>query len=96
MGKKIFGLLVVGLVVALVIPVGSCDSDFDSELSAIGVIRIDTVNSEIKGFVLFGDNDGETLQFTFIAIKFDNGRMPEVLDSKMPLLIHHINYNPLK
>jgi len=96
MGKKIFGLLVVGLVVALVIPVGSCDSDFDAELSAIGMIRIDTVNCEIKGFVLVGDNDGEALRFTIIAIKFDNGRMPVVLDSKMPFLVHHIKYNPVK
>jgi len=94
MGKKIIGILLVGLVFALVIPVGSCDADFDCKLTAIGVIRIDSTNSEIKGFVLFGNNDGQDLKFTIINIKFDDGRAPVELDSKMPFLLHTIKYNP--
>ena len=94
MGKKIIGLLCIGLVLALVIPIGSSYADFDCKLSAIGVIRIDSSTSEIKGFVFFGNNDGEVLQFTFINIKYDDGRTPMELDSKMPFFVHNIKYNP--
>jgi hypothetical protein len=94
MGKKIIGILFVGLLLALVIPVGTADADFDCKLSAFGVIRIDSTNSEIKGFVLFGNNDGQDLRFTFINIKFDDRRAPVELDSKMPFLLHTIKYNP--
>ncbi len=69
MGKKIIGILFVGLVLALVIPVGSRDADFDCKLSAVGVIRIDSTNSEIKGFVLFGENDGQDLRFSIHQYK---------------------------
>jgi hypothetical protein len=96
MGKKIIGILFVGLLIALVIPVGTADADFDCKLSAFGIIRIDSTNSEIKGFVLFGNNDGQDLRFTVINIKFDDGNAPVELVSKMPLLLHTIKYNPVK
>jgi len=96
MGKKIIGLLVVGLVLTLIIPIGTADAAYDCELTAIGIIRIDRINSEIKGFVFFGNNDGEDLQFTFIKIKFDDARMPEKMPTEKPFLVHHIDYNPAK
>jgi|WetSurMetagenome_2_1015567.scaffolds.fasta_scaffold66344_4 hypothetical protein len=94
MGKKIIGILFVGLVLALVLPVVSAYADYDKELSAIGVIRIDQANSEIKGFVIFGDNDGEVLRLTFIKIAFDDGYAPIELGGKIPFFGHHIKYNP--
>jgi len=95
MGKKIIGVILIGLVFALVIPVGSCDAAFQCNLSAIGMIRIDSTNCAIKGFVLIGDNDGQDLRFTFINIKFDDRRAPEELTGKLPFLLHNINYNPV-
>lgn len=94
MGKKIIGILFVGLVLALMTPIGSADADYDCTLSAIGVIRIDSTASEIKGFVFFGDNDGEDLRFTFITIKYDDGRTPLELEGKLPFFVHTIKYNP--
>ena len=40
-------------------------------LIAIGLININTVNKEIKGFVIIGYNAGETLMFETINIKYD-------------------------
>jgi hypothetical protein len=93
MGKKIIGILVVGLVVALVVPIGSAEADYNCKLSAIGVIRIDSQNLEIKGFVLFGNNDGEVLRFTFINIQYDDTRPPVELGGAIPFFIHNIKYN---
>jgi hypothetical protein len=96
MGKKIYGLLAIGLVCALVIPVGSAYATYDCKLSAIGLIRIDRANSVIKGFVFFGDNDGNDLRFEFINIEFNDARTPLIAQTQMPLLVHHIEYNPAK
>lgn len=96
MGKKIIGLLAIGLVFALVIPVGSAYATYDCELSAIGLIRIDRANSVIKGFVFFGNNDGKDLRFEFIKIKFDDARTPLIVQTDIPFLEHHIDYNPVK
>lgn len=94
MGKKIIGILVIGLVLALVIPVGSAYADFDCKLSAIGFVRIDHVNSAIRGFVLFGNNDGEVLRFEFININYDDMRTPLVVAGPMAFFVHNIEYNP--
>ena len=94
MGKKIIGILAIGLVFALVIPVGSAYADYESKLSAIGMIRIDAINSEIKGFVFFGNNDGDVLIFRYIKIKYDEIRTPLELGGSMPFIVHNIKYNP--
>jgi len=94
MGKKIMGILVFGLVVALVVPVGCSYANYDAKLSAVGFVRIDPNNSEIKGFVLFGINDGHGLRFTFIKIKYDDRRTPLDVDGALPFLMHTIYYNP--
>jgi hypothetical protein len=96
MGKKIFGLLAIGLVVALLIPIGSAYACYDCEFTAIGMIRVDRTNHVIKGFVLYGNNDGDILRFTFVTIKYDAARTPLKLDTAMPLLVYHIEYNPAK
>jgi hypothetical protein len=96
MGKKILAILAVGLVFALIIPIGSSYADYKCKLSAIGVIRIDSSNSEIKGFILFGNNNGEVLRFTYIKIKYDAVRLPLELGGPLPYIIHNIKYNPAK
>jgi hypothetical protein len=50
----------------------------------------------IKGFVFFGDNDGKDLRFEFVKITFDDARTPMVVQTGMPFLVHHIEYNPAK
>ena len=94
MGKKIIGLVLVGLVFTLLIPLGSAKATYDKELSALGVIRIDQTNCQIKGFVFFGDNDGATLRFTFIKIQYDDSYPPTEIGGKIQFFEHHIQYNP--
>ncbi|PNX52458.1 MAG: hypothetical protein BV458_09475 [Thermoplasmata archaeon M9B2D] len=96
MRKKIIGLLAIGLVFAMIMPIGSAYAAYDCKLSAIGIIRIDKANSVIKGFVFFGDNDGQDLRFTFIQIKFDDARTPLIAQTNIPFLVHEIEYNPTK
>jgi hypothetical protein len=96
MGKKILGMICVGLVLALIIPIGSAYATYDKELTALGIIRIDAANCEIKGFVFIGNNDGKTLRFSFINIKYDDRREPLTIDGQIPLFIHNIKYNPAK
>jgi hypothetical protein len=96
MGKKIIALLAIGLVFALVIPIGSAYACYDCEFTAIGVIRIDRTNHVIRGFVVYGNNDGQALRFTFVKIKFDEARAPLKLQTAMPLFVYHIDYNPAK
>lgn len=94
MRKKIIGILVIGLVFTLIVPIGTADAAYDCKLTAFGLLRIDSVNAEIKGFVLLGENDGEALRFTFINIEFDDSRAPLEVKGTMPLLMHEIYYNP--
>ena len=96
MGKKLFGLLAIGLVFALVIPVGSAYAAYECKFTAVGVIRIDRTNSVIKGFVFFGDINGEAIRFSFVKIKFDDARTPLVMPSQIPFFVHHIEYNSAK
>ncbi len=96
MRKKIIGLLALGLVFALIIPVGSAYATYDCKLEAIGIIRIDKTNSVIKGFVLVGNNDGKDLRFTFIQIEFDDARTPLIAKTNIPFFVHEIEYNPAK
>jgi hypothetical protein len=96
MGKKTYGLIAIGLVCALLIPIGSCYATYDCELSAVGILRVDKTNNIIKGFVFFGENDGVDLRFEFVKIKFDEARTPMVVQSAMPFFVHHIEYNPAK
>lgn len=90
------GLLAIGLVFAMIIPIGSAYATYDCKLSAVGIIRVDKAHSVIKGFVFFGDNDGQDLRFTFIQIKFDDTRTPFMVPTNMPFLVHQIEYNPAK
>ena len=94
MGKKIFGVLVIGLVLTLLIPIGSAKTQpLESHLSAVGIIQIDSFDHEIRGFVFFGINDGEVLILKNINIKYDAASQIMV-GGIIPFIVHHINYNP--
>jgi hypothetical protein len=101
MGKKVIGILVVGLLIAAVFPVVSSDiqktdqkekTDFESKLLGIGLIRIDSGIYEIKGLVLFGMNDGQVLVLKKIDIKCDG---PPLFVGGLPPFIINIKYNPV-
>jgi len=96
MGKKLLGLLAIGLVFALVIPVGSAYAAYECKLTAVGFIRIDQKNSIIKGFVFYGDINGKDIRFSFVKIEFDDARIPLVRPSQIPLFVHHIEFNSAK
>ena len=64
--------------------------DLESELSVIGVIRIDSEKFEIKGFVLTGTNDGEKLLFQKVNIYYDE--TPILVTNPLPL-VFNIKYN---
>jgi hypothetical protein len=100
MGKKVIGILVVGLLMATVFPVASMyigetekkvNIDFESKLLGIGLIRIDSAIYEIKGLVLFGMNDGQVLVLKKIDIKCDG---PPLFVGGLPPFIINIKYNP--
>jgi len=102
MRKKIIGILIIGLVFALVIPVGSSyilntngttNTKFESKLFVIGVIQIDTFDYEIRGFAVYAINDGEVLLFKNLNIKYD-GATPIQVGGVIPFIVHHIYYNP--
>ena len=93
MGKKLMCLLFIGLVVALLIPVGSAQPKYKAEMSAIGFVKIDSTNHEIRGFIIYGEVNGETLFLKYINIKY-YGANPIFAASKMPLLVHHLYYTP--
>jgi len=89
----IFGILML-LIAASLNPqaIGKEENqDLDKTLFAIGVIRIDTTSYEIKGFVLAGNNAGQTLLFEKINIKCDG---PPVLVCNPLPFIFNIKYNP--
>jgi len=93
MGKKLMCLLFVGLVVTLVIPVGSAQTEYKSKLFVIGVIQIDDFKHEIRGFVIYGIIDGEVILLKNINIKYD-GATPIFMGSVIPFFVHHVYYNP--
>jgi hypothetical protein len=93
MGKKIMCLLFVGLVVALVVPVGSAKTEYKAKLFVIGTIQIDNIEHEVRGFAFFGNINGELIYLQKYNVKFD-GATPIFMGSVIPFLFHHVYYNP--
>jgi hypothetical protein len=95
MRKKFVGIFIIAIFVigiSLVQPAMAKreEQKFNAELKVIGLIRIDSENYEIKGFVLFGNIEGESVFFERINIKYD-GR-PIFVSNPMPF-IFNIKYN---
>ena len=95
MNKKLVGICLITIFVIGITMVQPAmakreEQKFNAELKVIGFIRIDSENYEIKGFVLFGNIDGESVFFERINIKYD-GR-PIFVSNPMPL-VFSIKYN---
>ena len=79
MKKKEIGILIVGLLIATAFTTVNAsihktddienEITFESSLSGIGFVGIH--EHEIKGFVLFGINDGQVILTEFINIKYN-------------------------
>jgi hypothetical protein len=100
MAKKVVRILIVGLLIATIFPVGrsyiqkmdeKANADLESKFFGIGFIRIDSSNYEIKGLVLFGLNDGQIILSKMIDIKYDG---TPILVDFLTSFIFSIKYNP--
>lgn len=94
MRKQILCFLLIGLVVTLLIPMGSAKATYKSKLFVIGVIQIDDFDHEIRGFAIYANIDGEVLLFQNINIKY-SGITPIQVGGILPFFFHHIKYNPV-
>jgi hypothetical protein len=93
MGKKLLCILLIGLVVALVIPAGTAQTQYKAKLFVIGYIQIDNVNHEVRGFAIYGNINGDVIFLQKFNIPF-NGATPIFAGSVIPVLFHHVWYNP--
>jgi len=93
MGKKLMCILFVGLVVALIIPVGNAQTQYKSKLFVIGFIQIDDFKHEIRGFCIYGQINGEVILLKNINVKY-NGATPLFAGGVIPFIVHRVYYNP--
>lgn len=103
MRKKVIGILIVGLLMLTVIPSVNASSQvteekensivFESTLLGVGFVRIHEYNHRLKGFVLFGINDGEVISTEFINIEFIEVDM--VFAGYCTPFIFFFRYNPV-
>lgn len=102
MKGKVIGILIVGMLMVTGFPgVGAAihkDDQkeiaivYESRLFGIGFVRINGFTHVIKGFVIFGINDGQVISMEFINIKYID--VDEVLVSYFTPLIFLFRYNP--
>jgi len=98
MNKKLIGIVAITIFIlgiSLVQPAMAQrqEQKYTAKLEAIGFIRIDSSNNEIKGFVLVGNNAGEMLFLKKINIKYDGSII--FVTHPLPLLFQ-IKYTPAK
>jgi hypothetical protein len=103
MKKKVIGILIVGLLIAIAFPTVNASINktdekenpikYDSSLFGIGFVRIH--EHALKGFVLFGINDGEVISAEFINIEYSSA--DGVFAGFFPplQLTFYIKYNPV-
>ena len=103
MNRKLIGFFIVGmLIVITVFPgVGVAIHKNDqkentialgSRLLGLGFVRINGFTHVIRGFVIFGINDGQFLSMEFIRIKFSEVNV--IFAGYFSSLIFLIVYNP--
>jgi hypothetical protein len=100
--RKVIGILIVGLLMVTVFPgvnaaIHKTDQKeipivYESRLFGIGFVRINGFTHVIKGFVIFGINNGEVLSMEFINIEYSGA--DKVFGGIFPPLIFFITYNP--
>jgi hypothetical protein len=101
--KKIIGILIVGVLIATVFPCVDASIHitdekenimiYESRLFGFGFVFINGFTNTIKGFVLFGINDGQFISMEFINIKYNEA--DNVLAGYLPPLMFYIRYNPV-
>ncbi len=102
MRKKIIGILIVGILITTVFTSVGASSNitsqkenttaYESNIFGIGFVRINGFTHVIKGFVIFGINDGQVITTEFINIKYNE--VNEVFAGIFPPLMFLIRYNP--
>jgi hypothetical protein len=102
MKKEIIGILIASLLMLTVFPcvnasINKTDEKentivYESRIFGIGFVRINELTNSIKGFVIFGINDGQVISMQFINIKFIDS--DGVYVGFFPPLIFFIRYNP--
>ena len=95
MNKKLIGICLIAMFVIGITMVQPAmakreEQKFNAELKVVGFIRIDSENYLIKGFVFFGNVEGESITLEQINIKYD-GR-PILVTNPMPF-VFSIKYN---
>jgi len=102
MRKKVIGILIVGLLIVTAFPTVSASfyktdekensTVYESSLFGFGFVRIHEYNHRLKGFVLFGFNDGEVITAEFINIEFIEA--DKILAGYCTPLVFFFRYNP--
>jgi hypothetical protein len=102
MKRKVIVILIVGLLMITVFPGVNATIHktyqnentiiYESRLFGIGFVRINGFTHVIKGFVIFGINDGQVISTEFIKIKYTD--VDEVHVGYFTPLIFFIRYNP--
>ena len=102
MKKKLVGFLIVGIMITTLLPtIGASinkntqtedTTDYESYILGIGLVRINGFTHVIKGFVLFGINDGEVIKNEFIRINYDG--VDEIFAGFLPPLMFFMKYEP--
>lgn len=95
--KRILEVFGVGIIITLVALIPSVlgeqeTQDFNTKFFAIGLIRIDSHNYEINGFVFIGMNGDQVLSFDMINLKYDG--TPIKITNPLPFLFY-IEYNTI-
>jgi hypothetical protein len=101
MKKKVIGILIVGILIATIFPCADASINkseqkestmvYESRVFGIGFVRINSFTQTIKGFVLYGINNGEIISMQFINIKYEEA--DELFAGFLPL-VFFIRYNP--
>jgi hypothetical protein len=99
MMRKITGIVVAGLLLATLIPVGtSCIQgvdqqqrmDYNSHLIGFGFYRVNIYSSSISAFVIYGKQNGNVLILHHVTIHFVDATIVNPLN---PIIIN-IYYDP--
>ncbi len=103
MKKETIGILIAGMLMLTVFPCVNASAIktykkentifYESRIFGIGFVRINGFTHTLKGFVLFGINDGQVISMEFINIKYEEAN--EVFAGLFPPLIFFIRYNPI-
>jgi hypothetical protein len=95
--KKVMGLVIIGVVFTAMLPIGCAQNpqtqpaDEYVKFFGVGFIRIDSFNHEISGYVIYGNNNGETIVATHISLKYNGS---PILVGGLPPLFVRVKYIP--